>query len=158
MFISAVAAALGSSAFAYTVSGTVTDESNQAIKGASVTLVKENKSTTTDESGKFSIHEDEEPPIGLKQAAANPGFINIRSGILSYSQSGSAPVQVKIFDAVGNLVLNQKLYGSGEVDLRTGTTAMGTYYAQVTMGSAKQNIRFGFMRSPITPCRNFESP
>ena len=142
LFISALAAALGSSAFAYTVSGTVSDENGQAIKDASVTLVKENKSTKTDDAGKFTIHEDEEPPIGLKQAAANPGFINIRSGILSYSQSGSAPVQVKIFDAVGHQVLNQTLYGSGEVDLRTGTTAMGSYFAQVTMGSAKQNIRF----------------
>ena len=142
LFISAVAAALGSSAFAYTVSGTVTDESNQAIKGASVTLVKENKSTTTDESGKFSIHEDEEPPIGLKQAAINPGFISIHSGILSYSQQGSAPVQVKIFDAVGNQVFKQTLQGSGQVDLSSGVKAKGTYFAQVTMGSAKQTIRF----------------
>ena len=140
LFISAVAATIGSSAFAYTVSGTVTDESNQAISGASVTLVKEGKSATTDASGKYTIHEDE--TIGLSQASVNPGYINIHSGILSYSQNGSKPVQVKIFDAVGNQVLNQTLYGSGEVDLRTGTTAMGSYYAQVSMGSVKQNIRF----------------
>ena len=138
LFISAFAA----SAFAYTVTGTVTDESGTAIKGASVTLVKENKNATTDDAGKYTIHEDEQPPIGLNQAAVNPGYINIRSGILSYSQSGSSPVQVRIFDAMGNQVLNQTLYGAGEVDLRTGTTAMGTYYAQVTMGSAKQSIRF----------------
>ena len=142
LFISAVAATMVGSAFAYTVNGTVTDTDGQAIKDASVTLVKENKSAKTDESGKYSIHEDEQPPIGINQAAVNPGYISIRSGILSYSQSGSAPVQVRIFDAVGNQVLNQTLYGAGEVDLRTGATAMGTYYAQVTMGSAKQNFRF----------------
>jgi poly(3-hydroxybutyrate) depolymerase len=142
LFISAVAATMFGSAFAYTVSGTVSDADGQAIKDASVTLVKENKTTKTDEAGKFTIHEDEQPPIGINQAAVNPGYINIRSGILSYSQSGSTPVQVRIFDAMGNQVLNQTLYGAGEVDLRTGTTAMGTYFAQVTMGSAKQNIRF----------------
>ncbi len=146
LFISAVAATMFGSAFAYTVSGTVSDADGQAIKDASVTLVKENKTTKTDEAGKFTIHEDEQdttttPPDALHSMQA-PGYINIHSGILSYSQNGSKPVQVKIFDAVGNQVLNQTLYGSGEVDLRTGTTAMGSYYAQVTMGSVKQNIRF----------------
>ena len=146
LFISAIAATLGSSAFAYTVSGTVSDENGQAIKGASVTLVKENKSTTTDNAGKYTIHEDEQdtitPPPHALHATQTPGYISINSGILSYSQSGSTPVQVRIFDAMGNQVLNQKLYGSGEVDLRTGTNATGSYFAQVTMGSAKQNIRF----------------
>lgn len=146
LFISAIAATLGSSAFAYTVSGTVSDENGQAIKGASVTLVKENKSTTTDNAGKYTIHEDEQdtitPPPHALHATQAPGYISINSGILSYSQSGSTPVQVRIFDAMGNQVLNQKLYGSGEVDLRTGTNATGSYFAQVTMGSAKQNIRF----------------
>ena len=144
LFISAVAATMFGSAFAYTVSGSVSDENGQAIKDASVTLVKENKSTKTDEAGKFTIHEDEAeiPPIGIQASAVKPGYISINSGILSYSQSGNAPVQVRIFDAVGHQVLNQTLYGAGEVDLRTGTNAMGSYYAQVTMGSAKQNIRF----------------
>ena len=144
LFISALAVTMGSSAFAYTVSGSVSDENGQAIKDASVTLVKENKTTKTDEAGKYTIHEDEAeiPPIGIQASAVKPGYISINSGILSYSQSGNAPVQVRIFDAVGHQVLNQTLYGAGEVDLRTGTNAMGSYYAQVTMGSAKQNIRF----------------
>ena len=131
-----------STAFAYTVSGTVADEQGQAIKDASVSLIKEGKNATTDDQGKFTIHEDEQETIGIKGAAVNPGFINIRSGILSYKQSGNSPVQVKIFDAVGNQVLSQTLYGAGEVDLRSGTTAKGSYYAQVTMGSVKQNIHF----------------
>ncbi|MBQ3719439.1 MAG: carboxypeptidase regulatory-like domain-containing protein [Fibrobacter sp.] len=131
-----------STTFAYTVSGKVTDESSMPIKGAQVTLVKENKATTTDNKGEFTIHEDEET-IGLKGAAVhNPGFISINSGILSYSQNGSSPVQVRIFDPLGNKVFSQTLYGSGQVDLSSGVKAKGTYFAQVSMGSAKETIRF----------------
>ena len=131
-----------STAFAYTVSGMVADESNMPIKGAQVTLVKENKTTTTGNKGEFTIHEDEET-IGLKGAAVhNPGFISINSGILSYSQNGSSPVQVRIFDPLGNKVFSQTLYGAGQVDLSSGVKAKGTYFAQVSMGSAKETIRF----------------
>ncbi|SHM55694.1 Por secretion system C-terminal sorting domain-containing protein [Fibrobacter sp. UWR3] len=131
-----------STAFAYTVSGKVTDESSMPIKGAQVTLVKENKTTTTDNKGEFTIHEEEET-IGLKGAAVhNPGFISINSGILSYSQNGSSSVQVRIFDPLGNKVFSQTLYGSGQVDLSSGVKAKGTYFAQVSMGSAKETIRF----------------
>ena len=131
-----------STAFAYTVSGKVTDESSMPIKGAQVTLVKENKTATTGNKGEFTIHEDEET-IGLKGAAVrNPGFISINSGILSYSQNGSSPVQVRIFDPLGNKVFSQTLYGSGQVDLSSGVKAKGTYFAQVSMGSAKETIRF----------------
>ena len=81
-----------SAASAYTVSGTVKDESNKAIAGAEVTLLKEKKTVNTDNDGKFTLHEDEIPEgIG---ASATPGFININSGILSFSQSGSSPVNV----------------------------------------------------------------
>jgi poly(3-hydroxybutyrate) depolymerase len=71
-----------------------------------------------------------------------PGYISINSGILSYSQSGNSPVNVKIFDLMGNEVFKQSLYGSGQVDLTSGVKAKGTYFAQVTTGSAKQAIRF----------------
>ncbi len=129
-----------SAASAYTVSGTVKDESNKAIAGAEVTLLKEKKTVNTDNDGKFTLHEDETPEgIG---ASATPGFININSGILSFSQSGSSPVNVRIFDLVGNEVFKQTLYGSGEVDLTSGVKAKGTYFAQVSMGSAKQTVRF----------------
>ena len=50
-----------STTFAYTVSGKVTDESSMPIKGAQVTLVKENKATTTDNKGEFTIHPHIEP-------------------------------------------------------------------------------------------------
>ena len=140
-------------ASAYTVSGTVKDNTNKAVAGAEVTLIKENKSTVTDSRGKFTIHEDEVSPGDTISpgdtttphaivASHTPGYISINSGILSFSQSGSSPVQVQIFDLVGNQVFKQTLYGSGQVDLTSGVKARGVYVAQVAVGSAKQAFRF----------------
>lgn len=137
--------ALYTSALAYTVQGTVTNKADgKAIAEASVNLLKEGKTTKTDASGKFTIHEEEQdtlPPSSLFSQQGG-GFININRGILSYAQSGNAPVQVKIFDLVGNLVVNKTLYGSGSLDLRQGISAKGMYYARVRVGSAVQNIKF----------------
>ena len=88
-------------ASAYTVSGTVKDNTNKAVAGAEVTLIKENKSTVTDSRGKFTIHEDEVSPGDTISpgdtttphaivASHTPGYISINSGILSFSQSGTA--------------------------------------------------------------------
>ena len=44
---------------AYTVSGTVSDSQGKALKGVTASLLKEGKAATTDDQGKFSIHEDE---------------------------------------------------------------------------------------------------
>ena len=143
--MAAVVAALSTAASAYTVSGTVADESGVAIGNADVTLVKENKTTKTDAEGKFTIHEDENvepPPIGIFASSTTPGFISINSGILSFNQGANSPVQVRIFDLMGNQVFKQTLYGSGQVDLTSGVKAKGTYFAQVSTGSAKQTIRF----------------
>ena len=140
LFTSALVASLSVGSFAYTISGTVTEVGGGAISGAKVALVKENKAATTDAEGKFTIHEDENTEaIAGAQA---PGFISINSGILSYAQGGSAPVQVKIFDAMGNQVFKQTLYGAGQVDLTSGVKARGSYFAQVNVGSAKQMFRF----------------
>ena len=83
----ALIAALGTTASAYTVSGTVKDDAGQAIANADVTLIKENKSAKTDTDGAFTIHEDEavEPPPDAIAAAAAPGYISINSGMLSFS-------------------------------------------------------------------------
>ena len=140
LFTSALVASLSVGSFAYTISGTVSEAGGGAISGAKVALVKENKAATTDAEGKFTIHEDEQSEaISASQA---PGFISINSGILSYAQGGSAPVQVKIFDAMGNQVFKQTLYGAGQVDLTSGVKARGSYFAQVNVGSAKQMFRF----------------
>ena len=140
LFTSALVASLSVGSFAYTISGTVTEAGGGAISGAKVALVKENKAATTDAQGKFTIHEDEQSEATA--GAQAPGFISINSGILSYAQGGSAPVQVKIFDAMGNQVFKQTLYGAGQVDLTSGVKARGSYFAQVNVGSAKQMFRF----------------
>ena len=127
-------------ASAYTVSGTVSDDQGKALKGATASLLKEGKTATTDDQGKFTIHEDEIPDAIA--ATAQPGFISINGGILSFAQNSSSPVQVKIFNSLGNQVFSQTLYGSGQVDLSSGVKAKGTYFAKVTMGSATQTLRF----------------
>lgn len=141
----AVATILSSTAFAYTVQGTVADEDGKAVKDAKVDLLQEKKSAVTDEKGEFTIHEDEidttKEAISFR-AMNSVGYIGVNSGILSYSQSSVSPVQVRIFDAMGNQVFKKVLQGSGEMDLRKSIKGQGTYFAQVSVGSAKQNFKF----------------
>ena len=96
----ACVAALCTTSFAYTISGTVSDDQGKLIKDVDVTLLKEGKTTKTDDQGKFTIHEDE--ITGLNQSYKNSvGYIGINNGILSYSQSSTSPVQVKIYNSLG---------------------------------------------------------
>lgn len=134
----ALVAALCSSVSAYTLSGTVTDNGGKAIQGADVKLLKRNKATTTDEQGKFTFQEQ---TIGLAQARSAGGF-SVTNGVLNFTQNGSNPVQVKIFDMVGNQVFAQTFQGSGAVDLNSVIEAQGTYLARVKLGSAQETIRF----------------
>ena len=130
-------------ASAYTITGTVSDDQDKALKDVSVKLLKEGKTATTDKDGKFTIHEDEKDTTeAIHPAFRNQvGYVNINNGILSY-QSGSQPVQVKIFNSLGNQVFKKSLQGSGTYDLSKGVKARGTYFAQVSVGSAKQTIKF----------------
>ena len=149
-FLSAACiAALCSTSFAYTIEGTVKDDQGKALKDVSVSLLKEGKTATTDDQGKFSIHEDEvvTPPdsqdVAIRSAYKNSiGYISINNGILSYSQSSKSPVQVKIFNSLGSQVFKSSLTGSGSLDLSTKVKARGTYFAQVAVGSAKQTLKF----------------
>ena len=127
-------------ASAYTVSGTVSDDQGKALQGASVSLLKEGKTATTDAQGKFTIHEDED--IQAIASVNKPGYLSINNGILSYSQSSASPVQVKIFNSLGNQVFKKTLQGTGTLDLTQKVKARGTYFAQVSVGSAKQNFKF----------------
>ena len=137
----ACVAALCSTSFAYTISGKVSDDQGKAIKDVNVSLLKEGKTAKTDDKGEFTIHEDEE--VGIHPAYKNSvGYVNINNGILSYSQSSTSPVQVKIFNSLGNQVFKKTLQGSGTYDLSKGLSARGTYFAQVSVGSAKQTIKF----------------
>ena len=138
------------SASAYTITGTVSDDQGKALKGVAVSLLKEGKNATTDRQGKFTIHEDEitTPPADSPGVAIHPafrnsvGYISINNGILSYSQSSTSPVQVKIYNSLGNQVFKKLLQGSGTYDLSKGIGARGTYFAQVSVGNAKQNFKF----------------
>src|SRR5690554_511468 len=123
---------------AFVVTGTVSNENGEKIKGADVTLINTNISTKTDETGSFTLEYD---PISI-QATSNPGFVGVKNGVLSYAQSSSGPVQVQIFDALGFRVMDQKLFGSGSVDLRGFVKSEGTYFARIHMGSAQQNLKF----------------
>lgn len=134
----ALVAALCGTASAYTLNGTVTGKDGKAIQGADVKLLKRNKSTTTDEQGKFTFQEE---TIGLTQARSAGGF-SVTNGVLNFTQNGSTPVQVKIFDMVGNQVFAQTFQGSGSVDLNSVIEAQGTYLARVKLGSAQETIRF----------------
>ena len=137
----ACVAALCSTSFAYTISGKVSDDQGKAIKDVDVSLLKEGKTAKTDDEGKFTIHEDEN--VGIHPAYKNSvGYISINNGVLSYSQSSTSPVQVKIYNSLGNQVFKKTLHGSGTYDLSKGLEARGTYFAQVSVGNAKQNIKF----------------
>jgi len=137
----ACVAALCSTSFAYTISGKVSDDQGKALKDVDVSLLKEGKTAKTDDEGKFTIHEDEN--VGIHPAYKNSvGYISINNGILSYSQSSTSPVQVKIYNSLGNQVFKKTLQGSGTYDLSKGLEARGTYFAQVSVGNAKQNIKF----------------
>jgi poly(3-hydroxybutyrate) depolymerase len=125
--------------FAYSVSGTVSDEQGVAIKGASVSLLKEGKTTTTDDQGKFTISEEE---MSIRAAGNAVGYIGVSNGVLSYSQSGTQPVQVKIFNTLGHQVSSKTLLGSGTYDLGRAVKACGTYFANVGVGSARQSFKF----------------
>ncbi len=138
----AFAAALCSTSFAYTISGTVSDDQGKLIKDVDVSLLKEGKTTKTDDQGKFTIHEDEEE-VGINPSFRNAvGYISVNNGILSYSQSSTSPVQVKIYNSLGNQVFKKTLQGSGTYDLSKGLKARGTYFAQVSVGSATQKFKF----------------
>ena len=52
----ALICAMAVSASAFTLSGKVSDEQGAAVSGASVSLVKNGLSTTTDDKGEFSFH------------------------------------------------------------------------------------------------------
>lgn len=129
---------LASVANAFTLTGTVQEDGGDAIEGAKVSLVKMGLSTKTDTKGKFSFSYD----AISSSTQAVPGFVNINNGVLSFAQSGNTPVQIQIFDLVGNQVMNKTLYGAGSVELQGFVEAQGTYFASVKMGNAQQSIKF----------------
>ena len=138
LFTAACLLAFCGYASAYTLNGTVTTKDGKAIQGADVKLVKKNKATTTDEQGKFTFKEESAHLNAVRSA----GSFSLTNGILNFSQNGNSPVQVKVFDLVGNQVFAQTLQGSGSMDLNSVIESQGTYFARVKLGSAQETIRF----------------
>lgn len=138
LFTAACLLAFCGYASAYTLNGTVTTKDGKAIQGADVKLVKKNKATTTDEQGKFTFKEESAHLNAVRSA----GSFSLTNGVLNFSQNGNSPVQVKIFDLVGNQVFAQTLQGSGSMDLNSVIESQGTYLARVKLGSAQETIRF----------------
>ena len=138
VFPIALATAFSTSS-AFKLAGTVTDDSGGPVSGALVKLLAKGDSTQTDKDGKFTIQDDQ---TSLPSGNFRPGHISISDGVLHYAQSSNTPVQVSIFDMVGNRVLRQDLFGSGQVDLRQGVSGQGVYFARVRVGSAIETVRF----------------
>ena len=128
-------------ASAYTLSGTVKNEAGSPVSGATVKLLLKDTSVTTDSDGKFTIEQKADSIVGL-HGSLTPGYLNYANGILHFSQSPNSPVQVSIFDMMGNQVLRQTLRGSGQVNLRQGVKAGGAYIARVRVGNVQQAIQF----------------
>ena len=133
-------AAAFSTSSAFTLTGTVIDESNSPVSGALVKLLVRGDSTQTGNDGTFTIHQDDQ--TSLPSGYFKPGHISVHDGVLHFAQSSNTPVQVSIFDIVGNQVLRQELLGSGQVDLRQGVPSQGTYFAKVRVGNAVETVRF----------------
>lgn len=128
-----------SAASAYTLKGTVKDKDDSSPIAATVKLLQKGKEAKTDRSGNFVIKEEE---VSLHGSRAAIGHFSLINGILNFTQGGSAPVQVKVFDMMGNQVLAKTLQGSGTVDLAASIQAQGTFVAKVQMGSAQETVRF----------------
>jgi poly(3-hydroxybutyrate) depolymerase len=148
LFTTACLLAFCGFASAYTITGSVSDDQGAAIKDASVSLLKEGKAATTDDQGKFTIHEDEAAPSDSPSLAIlsafkySVGYISVNNGVLSYAQSGTSPVQIKIFNSLGHQVFKKTLHGAGSYDLSQDIKARGTYFAHISVGNARQNFRF----------------
>ncbi|MCR5378262.1 MAG: carboxypeptidase regulatory-like domain-containing protein [Fibrobacter sp.] len=125
-FLGVLCATFATSTFAYDVSGTVSDESGNPVSGANVSLIKEAKSTTTDASGKFLIHEDEQQQA-LRQ---------------TFNYNNAATAHVKVFDLMGNQVVNKYFPNATNLNMSQELKGQGTYFAQVTIGSATQTVKF----------------
>lgn len=140
LFTAIIFAICASNAFAYTISGSVKDTAGVAINGASVSLLKKGKSTTTDQAGLFSIHEEEN--TGLNYWQNSLGYVSIKSGMLSVIQSNSNPVKIELFDLMGNKLFSKVLTGSNskvyQADISKAFHAQGKYSIRIS-DESRQN-------------------
>ena len=143
-------------ASAYTLRGSVTDKSDSSPIHATVKLLKRGKSAETDRSGAFVIQEDDE--VALQSSRNAVGHFSILNGILNFTQGSSAPVQVKVFDMKGGLVLTKTLQGSGSIDLASLIRASGNFVAEIQLGSAHEKVRFSSYGKTFGAMGSVEKP
>jgi len=143
-------------ASAYTLRGSVTDKSDSSPIHATVKLLKRGKSAETDRSGAFVIQEDDE--VALLSSRNAVGHFSILNGILNFTQGSSAPVQVKVFDMKGGLVLTKTLQGSGSIDLASLIRASGNFVAEIQLGSAHEKVRFSSYGKTFGAMGSVEKP
>ena len=133
---SAVLLLLSLSAYAYTLQGKVVDESGSPISGANALLLSKNKSAVTDANGDFKI---EEASLALQTDKSPSGSWSLHQGTLSISVSSATPLQVKVFDLVGNEVLSKRISGIGEHSLNLQKlSSHGKYVVNVQQGSRRE--------------------
>lgn len=128
--------------FAYTLFGTVNNTDGQAISNAKVHLTVSGNETFTDNQGKFVLSGEENGSDAIHFNSKIPGNFSLNGSILNYSQSNGSPLQIKIFDFVGNQIFSETLQGQGSLDLSQTVKSKGNYLARVKMGSAQETIRF----------------
>lgn len=121
---------------AYTLRGTVVDESGVPVSGANVLLISENKSAITGDDGKF-LFEEAETAIRAQSGAI--GSWSLQNGTLSISTIVPTPFQLKIFDMMGNEIFSDAGHISGArfVNLQK-FQAFGVYAVNLRVGNYRK--------------------
>lgn len=153
-----IASGFCSTLFAYTLQGTVNNTDGEAVQNAKVRLTVSGNETFTDSQGKFLLFSEENETNAIHFNSKIPGSFSLNGSVLSFSQSNTSPLQVKIFDFVGNQIFSETLQGQGSLDLAQAVKSQGNYLAKIKMGSAQETFRFtsngnksaitGFVNSP----------
>ena len=110
---------------AYTLQGTVNNTDGQAISNAKVHLTVSGNETFTDNQGKFVLSGEENGSDAIHFNSKIPGNFSLNGSILNYSQSNGSPLQIKIFDFVGNQIFSETLQGQGSLDLSQTVKSKG---------------------------------
>lgn len=123
-------------AHAYALRGTVVDEDGAPIFGANVFLFSENKSVTTDEKGAFLFEEAE---TALRTRYGVNGSWSLRNGTLAVSSNAPTPLQVKVFDLLGNEIFSEthRISGSHLVKLQKFPSS-GMYALSIRLGNHRE--------------------
>lgn len=140
-------------AFAYTLNGTVQSEDGMPLKGVNVMLVKENKTTQTDDRGQFILHEDEiaivDTTVNDTTAKDTTEPTTISKGILS-SKRLSADSKVVAFDALGHRIHKNSAPSYGVLYLKNSLNGKSILTrGQSSRALAKEASKGEFLRFEI---------